>query len=95
MIHRGFVFTERDEYEKAFAEAWNYPAKASLLTSLIAYTTGAGERERQILTMDSEYTLQVLYRLGFIWPITSGDYFRRFMVMLNGLGFFKETGDIE
>jgi thioester reductase-like protein len=84
-------YTERDEYERAFAEAMNDPEAAPHLTSLIAYTMNAGERERQILTMDQKYTLQVLYRLGFVWPINSWDYFRRFMGVLDGLGYFDKS----
>jgi len=84
-------YTERDEYERAFAEAQNDPEKAALLTSLIAYTSNADERERKILSMDRKYTLQVLYRLGFVWPITSWDFFRRFMNVLNGLGYFDKS----
>jgi hypothetical protein len=38
--------------------------------------------------MNREYTLQVLYRLGLAWPVTSWDYLRQFMQALNGLGFF-------
>ena len=41
--------------------------------------------------MSREYTLQVLYRLGMAWPVTSWDYFQRFMRALNGLGYFDEA----
>ncbi|MCR5404407.1 MAG: hypothetical protein K6E91_11410 [Butyrivibrio sp.] len=61
-----------------------------MLTSLMAYSYSTGERERKILIMDREFTLQVLYRLCFAWPLTSWDFFRRFMGVLNGLGFFDE-----
>ena len=80
---------EREEYEKIFGEAARNPEKAALLTSLMAYDVGRGERERVMLQMNREYTLQVLYRLGFIWPTTSWDYLKRFLQVLNGLEFFK------
>ena len=41
--------------------------------------------------MSREYTLQVLYRLGIAWPVTSWDYLQRFMRALNGLGYFDEA----
>ena len=41
--------------------------------------------------MSREYTLQVLYRLGMAWPVTSWDYLRRFMRVLDGLGYFDEA----
>ena len=86
---------ERDEYEKAFAEAGRNPRKAALLTSLMAYDVGKGERERVMLPMNREHTLQVLYRLGFTWPTTSWDYLKRFLQVLNGLEFFEESFDQE
>ncbi|MBE6003841.1 MAG: hypothetical protein E7232_07130 [Lachnospiraceae bacterium] len=72
-----------------FREAARNPGKAAPLTSLMAYDVGKGERERVMLPMNREYTLQVLYRLGFIWPTTSWDYLKRFLQVLNGLEFFK------
>jgi hypothetical protein len=56
---------------------------------------GKGERERVMLPMNREHTLQVLYRLGFIWPTTSWDYLKRFLQVLNGLEFFEESFDQE
>lgn len=85
------AFVEPDDFAKAFAKAQRNPQKASRLTSLMAYAYGAGERERVSLNMNREYTLQVLYRLGLDWPVTSWDYLRRFMHMLNGLGYFDEA----
>lgn len=83
-------YRERSDFDEAFAKAQSDPGKATMLTSLMAYSYGAGERERKTLIMDREYTLQVLYRLGFTWPLTSWDFFRRFMGVLNGLGYFDE-----
>ena len=41
--------------------------------------------------MSREYTLQVLYRLGLAWPVTSWDYLRRLISVLNGLRYFDEA----
>ena len=82
-------FVERDEYDETFAKTENDPDKRALLTSLMAYDSGAGNRKRVILDFDREYTLQVLYRLGFTWPVTSQDYIKRFLKALDGLGFFS------
>ena len=84
---------ERDDYEKAFAAAGSDPKKASLLTSLMAYDVGKGERPRVMYSMNRELTLQILYRLGFFWPTTSWDYLRRFLQVLSGLGYFLEDFD--
>ncbi|MBR2143240.1 MAG: amino acid adenylation domain-containing protein [Anaerovibrio sp.] len=84
-------FVEPEVFAEAFAKAQRNPQKSSRLTSLMAYAYGAGERERVSLSMSREYTLQVLYRLGLDWPVTSWDYLQRFMRVLNGLGYFDEA----
>jgi hypothetical protein len=33
--------------------------------------------------------MQVLYRLGFTWPVTTWDYIGRFVSALAGLGYFE------
>ena len=81
-------FVEQEEFDKAFEAANNNPHKASLMTSLIAYNKGEGARERVMLSMDRTYTLQVLYHLGFFWPMISGDYIESFLSGLKGLGYF-------
>lgn len=86
-------YTERPEFETGFKEAQSDPNKASLLTSLMAYMVSSKDRERRILSMNREFTLQALYRLGFTWPMTSWDYFRRFMEVLNGLGYFDDASE--
>ena len=85
------AFVEPEEFAEAFAKAQRDPQKASRLTSLMAYAHGAGERERVLLNMSREYTLQVLYRLGLAWPVTSWDYLRRLISVLNGLRYFDEA----
>lgn len=86
-------FVEREAYEEDLASALSDPKRAELLTSLMAYTFGEGERKRKLIEVNRDYTLQVLYRLGFTWPMTSWDYFRRFMGLLNGFGYFDESFD--
>ena len=85
------AFVEPEEFAEAFAKAQREPQKAFRLTSLMAYAHGAGERERFLLNMSREYTLQVLYRLGLAWLVTSWDYLRRLISVLNGLRYFDEA----
>jgi hypothetical protein len=82
-------YVEREEFGRAFAEAQSDPEKASELTSIMAYMPSASGRETVRLTRHCEYTLQVLYRLGFCWPITTWDYIERFVSALGGLGYFE------
>ncbi len=81
-------FTEPSEFEAEFNAAMHDPEKVSLLTSLLAYKIGAGQTERFMIKMNREYTNQVLYRLGFVWPTTTEDYIRSFMNAMKGLGYF-------
>lgn len=79
---------EREEYEQALEEATRDPQKAKVLSSMIAYQDmGHGQRTYPVAKSNS-YTMQVLYRMGFRWPVTSRDYMRRFITALRGLGFF-------
>ncbi|MCR5237652.1 MAG: amino acid adenylation domain-containing protein, partial [Lachnospiraceae bacterium] len=87
-------YVETEEYEKAFEAANNHPRKASLMTSLIAYNKSDGAKERIVLKMDRTYTLQVLYRLGFFWPMISADYISGFLKGLKGLGYFDVTNEL-
>ncbi len=81
-------YVERDEFMEAFTLAENDKKKASELTSIMAYMRSPGGREVIRLKRQCEYTLQVLYRLGFRWPITTWDYIERFVSALGGLGYF-------
>jgi len=83
-------YVERPEFAKAFAEAGSDPEKAAELTSIMAYMTSPGGREAVRLERHCEYTMQVLYRLGFRWPATTWDYIQRFVSALAGLGYFEE-----
>ena len=87
-IGEGVRFVEVAEFSKALDEAKNDPMKAKQLSSLLAYQKMAkGERTSDILRQNA-YTMQVLYRLGFTWSVTSWDYVDKFMEAIEGLGFF-------
>ena len=57
--------------------------------SSIAYRSG--EHDAQVITFpkNNRYTMQVLYRMGYQWPVTTPEYLERFIEALNGLGFFE------
>ena len=82
-------YVEREEFGKIFAEAQNDKEKAEKLTSIMAYMPGVG-RQAIRLKRNCEYTMQVLYRLGFRWPNTTWDYIDRFVSMLGELTYFEE-----
>ena len=82
-------YVEREEFMKAFAQAQSDPEKASVLTSIMAYMPSGKSRKTVRLKRHCEYTMQVLYRLGFRWPVTTWDYIERFVSALGGLGYFE------
>lgn len=84
---------EREEFAKAFAQAQSDPVKAQALTSIMAYQNTPGQEQTVFLPRHNEYTMQVLYRLGYRWPVTTWDYVRRFIEGMKGLGFFDADGE--
>ena len=80
--------TETEEYEKALEEAKQNPEKAKILSSMLAYQNMAHGQKIFSVGKSNKYTMQVLYRMGFHWPVTSLDYMKRFLNALRGLGFF-------
>ncbi|NLY40407.1 MAG: AMP-binding protein [Desulfovibrionales bacterium] len=79
---------EMDEFEKAYSQALHNPNLARELAPLIAYSNMAGNRRASSLESTNTYTTQMLYRLGFTWPVPGQGYLGRFMGALSGLGFF-------
>ena len=79
---------EQDEYMTALDKAEQDPEKAKILSSMIAYQNMAHGQKTFTVAKSNAYTMQVLYRMGFMWPVTSFDYMKRFINALRGLGFF-------
>ena len=79
---------EHDEYMAALDKAEQDPEKAKILSSMIAYQNMAHGQKTFTVAKSNAYTMQALYRMGFMWPVTSFDYMKRFINALRGLGFF-------
>lgn len=84
-------YVEREEFAKVFEEAENDPDKAKILTSIMAYMRPRDGKETVMLQRQCGNTVQILYRLGFCWPITTWDYISRFVITLSGLGFLDKS----
>jgi amino acid adenylation domain-containing protein len=80
--------TEMEEYEEALKKAEADPGKAKILSSMIAYRNMGHGRKIRSIPRRNEYSLQSLYRLGYQWPITSQGYMDKFLLSLQGLGYF-------
>ena len=79
---------ESKEYANAFEKAKEDSKKAEVLSSMIAYQNMAHGRKTYSVEKSNAYTMQVLYREGFRWPVTSYEYMKKFLIALEGLGFF-------
>ena len=87
-VGEGVRFVEQEEFAAVMDEAGNDPAKAKALSSLLAYQDMAHGQKTADVARDNDYTIQVLYRLGFAWSPTSWDYVERMLTAIGGLGFF-------
>jgi amino acid adenylation domain-containing protein/thioester reductase-like protein len=81
---------EPEEFEKAWEKAMDDPDLVTLLRPLVAYQASGGQQVRWI-EADNTYTTQVLYRLGFQWPVTSADYVQRFIETITGFDYFSKN----
>jgi len=83
---------EREEFGAVLHAAEEDPDKARVLTSMLAY--GRKSNGMPVITpvAGNDYTMQVLYRLGFSWNQTSNAYIEQFLEALEGMGFFDLEG---
>lgn len=82
-------YVEEEDFQKAADAAAKNPEKARILSSMIAYQNMGHGKKILLLGNTNDYTAQVLYRMGFQWPIPSDEYMSRFISALTGLGFFE------
>ena len=80
---------EMDEYLKTLDEVTADPQKAERLQSIVAYSDLTHGQEALSVQEVNDYTMQVLYRMGFQWSPTSWDYVDRFFQVIAGFYFFE------
>ncbi len=79
---------ETEEFQQALDRMMENPDLVTLLRPLMAYDMGTGHQTRWIES-SNEYTTQVLYRLGFQWPVTAKGYVHRFVDTIVGFDYFN------
>ena len=89
-VANGVKFVEIAEFSRALDLAKEDPTKAKQLSSLLAYQKMAKGQKSSDVIRQNAFTMQVLYRLGFSWSVTSWDYVDRFLTAIAGLGFFDD-----
>ena len=71
---------EMAEFQQAVSQAMTDPDAIEVMRPFMAYASnGPSNRPVGPRNLDVSHTVQVLYRLGFRWPVTDGDYVRRFL----------------
>jgi thioester reductase-like protein len=82
------IQVETEQFDKTLEAAKQDPEKAKRLSSLIAYQDMAHGKKSVFISPENQYTIQVLYRMGFRWSSTSWDYVDQMLETIAGLGFF-------
>ena len=80
----------KSEFDKALEKAEQDPAKAAILSSMLAYKNMNGKNTIPVAAR-FDLTSKILSCMGFYWNNTDMAYIRRFIVALIGLGFFDEN----
>lgn len=78
------------EFERRLQEALADDQKNMLVSGLISYLSSDAGSVRSYVPEDHTYTTNVLYRLGFRWPLTDERYLSGAMESLKTLGFFDK-----
>lgn len=55
---------------------------------LISYRSSSTKHLTRLIEWDSDFTLKLLYRMGFTWPITGDTYIKGTIWSVRTLGFF-------
>ena len=85
----GVRYAEMDEFMALMDEAKQDPRKAQQLSALLAYAEAGGNMDSLSNPPMTNYTMQVLHRLGFSWDQTSSEYVDMIFEMLRGLGYLR------
>ncbi|MBR6014003.1 MAG: amino acid adenylation domain-containing protein [Selenomonadaceae bacterium] len=80
----------QQEMTETLQEALSEGKKSDALVPLMAYAKNSGTEGLGLDAVNTNYTLQVLYRLGFQWSETGSLYIKQFITKLKELDFFEE-----
>jgi thioester reductase-like protein len=89
-IGQEMQLVEDDEYAHRMEMVQQTEEGAKRLSGLVAYLNTTHGRQSVVPTIQNAYTMQVLYRMGFRWDVTTWDYIDRMLQVINGLGFFDD-----
>jgi hypothetical protein len=76
------------EFEQCLREKMQDETIMSALTGILAYQENDTEKPVYALGSSNQFTTEILYRLNFVWPVTSEFYIKNAIEALDSLGFF-------
>lgn len=79
---------EDDEFEMAFYKAMEDESKQKSISGLITDLDLKENNAHTHVSMVNNYTIQILYRLGYKWPLISDEYLVMFIKYLKEMNFF-------
>ena len=77
-----------ERFSEAISEAAKDESMADAVLGLVAYNSGSEDAVIE-LGSDNRFTKNVLYRLGYKWPITDNNYLANAIEALDTLSFFE------
>ena len=77
-----------EEFSKGLTDALADEQKNMLVSGLISYLSSDNQNTIKYIDYDNVFTIKMLYRLGYKWPITDDKYLGNAFMALKTLGFF-------
>ena len=87
--HLAIDFVDDEEYRKAYEKAADNPNNLQQLFSLLAYRVSHSQ-PMVLVPKNNDWTLEILLRLGWRWPIISETYLLHLVEMLRAFNFFGD-----
>jgi hypothetical protein len=79
---------EQHEFNNAFNESSKDESKQDKISGLLTNAGMGDSKGRVVVSVINTYTIQILYRLGYKWPLISDEYLVMFMKYLKEMNFF-------
>ena len=77
-----------EEFARGLTDALADEQKNMLVSGLISYLSSDSQNTIKYIDYDNVFTIKMLYRLGYKWPITDEKYLGNAFMALKTLGFF-------
>lgn len=81
-------FVEDDVFNTEIIKAGEDPAKAAIISSLLAYVHADQDERLRGVDASCTYTSEILNRMDFLWNVTDKEYVEKFLTTLDGMFFF-------